>query len=64
MKEDVLYHFDLGSKTHDLPAMFGDIKVGYWFDYQYTCSVCRMIKKFKWLFLSASLYVQVEAHGE
>ncbi|XP_032873045.1 uridine phosphorylase 1-like [Amblyraja radiata] len=26
MKEDVLYHFDLGSKTHDLPAMFGDIK--------------------------------------
>ncbi|XP_055506778.1 uridine phosphorylase 1-like isoform X2 [Leucoraja erinacea] len=28
MKEDVLYHFDLGSKTHDLPAMFGDIKHG------------------------------------
>ncbi|XP_060706032.1 uridine phosphorylase 1-like isoform X2 [Hemiscyllium ocellatum] len=26
MKEDVLYHFDLGTKTHDLPAMFGDVK--------------------------------------
>ncbi|XP_072197230.1 uridine phosphorylase 2 isoform X2 [Excalfactoria chinensis] len=26
MDEDVLYHLDLGTKTHDLPAMFGDIK--------------------------------------
>ncbi|KFP29861.1 Uridine phosphorylase 2, partial [Colius striatus] len=26
MEEDVLYHLDLGTKTHDLPAMFGDIK--------------------------------------
>ncbi|XP_062821512.1 uridine phosphorylase 2 isoform X1 [Anolis carolinensis] len=26
MDEDILYHFNLGTKTHDLPAMFGDIK--------------------------------------
>uniref|UniRef100_UPI00398EE49D uridine phosphorylase 1-like isoform X2 n=1 Tax=Pristiophorus japonicus TaxID=55135 RepID=UPI00398EE49D len=26
MKEDILYHFDLGTKTHDLHAMFGDVK--------------------------------------
>ncbi|XP_060113347.1 uridine phosphorylase 2 [Heteronotia binoei] len=26
MDEDVLYHLDLGTKTHNLPAMFGDIK--------------------------------------
>uniref|UniRef100_A0A8C3N3Q3 Uridine phosphorylase 2 n=1 Tax=Geospiza parvula TaxID=87175 RepID=A0A8C3N3Q3_GEOPR len=27
MEEDVLYHLDLGTKTHNLPAMFGDIKL-------------------------------------
>ena len=27
MKDDILYHFSLGTATHDLPAMFGDIKV-------------------------------------
>lgn len=27
MDEDILYHLDLGTKTHDLPAMFGDVKV-------------------------------------
>ncbi|XP_061464714.1 uridine phosphorylase 2 [Rhineura floridana] len=26
MDEDILYHLDLGTKTHNLPAMFGDIK--------------------------------------
>ncbi|XP_066524535.1 uridine phosphorylase 1-like isoform X2 [Hoplias malabaricus] len=26
MKEDFLYHFNLGTATHDLPAMFGDVK--------------------------------------
>ncbi|XP_010882720.1 uridine phosphorylase 1 isoform X1 [Esox lucius] len=26
MKEDILYHFNLGTSTHDLPAMFGDVK--------------------------------------
>ncbi|XP_042640198.1 uridine phosphorylase 2 isoform X2 [Tyto alba] len=26
MEEDVLYHLGLGTKTHNLPAMFGDIK--------------------------------------
>jgi len=26
MPEDVLYHFALSTKSHDLPAMFGDIK--------------------------------------
>ncbi|XP_053554294.1 uridine phosphorylase 2 [Bombina bombina] len=26
MSEDFLYHFDLGTKTHDLPSMFGDVK--------------------------------------
>ncbi|XP_012664456.1 uridine phosphorylase 2 isoform X2 [Otolemur garnettii] len=26
MEEDILYHLDLGTKTHDLPAMFGDVK--------------------------------------
>ncbi|KAM5280355.1 uridine phosphorylase 2 [Ctenodactylus gundi] len=26
MDEDVLYHLDLGTKTHNLPAMFGDVK--------------------------------------
>ncbi|NWU83629.1 UPP2 phosphorylase, partial [Onychorhynchus coronatus] len=26
MEEDVLYHLDLGTKTHNLAAMFGDIK--------------------------------------
>ncbi|XP_007887882.1 uridine phosphorylase 1 [Callorhinchus milii] len=25
-KEDILYHFDLGTSTHDFVAMFGDIK--------------------------------------
>ena len=27
MDEDVLYHLDLGTKTHNLPEMFGDVKV-------------------------------------
>ncbi|CAJ0968816.1 unnamed protein product [Ranitomeya imitator] len=27
MKEDILYHFDLGTNTHDFPALFGDVKV-------------------------------------
>lgn len=27
MEEDILYHFSLGTKTHNLPQMFGDIKV-------------------------------------
>uniref|UniRef100_A0A8C0BDS7 Uridine phosphorylase 2 n=1 Tax=Buteo japonicus TaxID=224669 RepID=A0A8C0BDS7_9AVES len=27
MEENVLYHLDLGKKTHNLPAMFGDIKL-------------------------------------
>ncbi|KAM9304860.1 uridine phosphorylase 2 [Gastrophryne carolinensis] len=26
LSEDYLYHFDLGTKTHNLPSMFGDIK--------------------------------------
>ncbi|MEE6489349.1 hypothetical protein FKM82_015544 [Ascaphus truei] len=26
MSEDILYHFDLGTKTHNLPSMFGDVK--------------------------------------
>uniref|UniRef100_A0A672KHA1 Uridine phosphorylase 1 n=1 Tax=Sinocyclocheilus grahami TaxID=75366 RepID=A0A672KHA1_SINGR len=26
MKDDILYHFNLGTSTHDLPAMFGDVK--------------------------------------
>ncbi|XP_068101846.1 uridine phosphorylase 2 isoform X3 [Hyperolius riggenbachi] len=26
LPEDILYHFDLGTKTHDLPSMFGDVK--------------------------------------
>ncbi|XP_028602109.2 uridine phosphorylase 2 isoform X1 [Podarcis muralis] len=26
MDEDILYHLDLGTKTHNLPAMFGDTK--------------------------------------
>ncbi|XP_063070096.1 uridine phosphorylase 2 [Engraulis encrasicolus] len=26
MEEDILYHFNLGTKTHNLPEMFGDIK--------------------------------------
>nr|XP_019948431.1 PREDICTED: uridine phosphorylase 1-like isoform X1 [Paralichthys olivaceus] len=26
LKEDFLYHFNLGTGTHDLPAMFGDVK--------------------------------------
>lgn len=27
MEEDVLYHLSLSTKTHNLPEMFGDIKV-------------------------------------
>ncbi|XP_068090640.1 uridine phosphorylase 1 [Hyperolius riggenbachi] len=26
MKEDILYHFDLGTNSHDFPALFGDVK--------------------------------------
>ncbi|XP_056279936.1 uridine phosphorylase 2 [Pseudoliparis swirei] len=26
MEEDILYHFSLGTKTHNLPEMFGDLK--------------------------------------
>ncbi|KAM3929810.1 uridine phosphorylase 1 [Leptodactylus fuscus] len=26
MKEDILYHFDLGTNTHDFPSLFGDVK--------------------------------------
>ncbi|KAF6116885.1 uridine phosphorylase 2 [Phyllostomus discolor] len=26
MDEDILYHLDLGTKTHNLPSMFGDVK--------------------------------------
>ncbi|NP_956438.1 uridine phosphorylase 2 [Danio rerio] len=26
MEEDILYHFSLSTKTHDLPQMFGDVK--------------------------------------
>uniref|UniRef100_A0A8C6VRG7 Uridine phosphorylase 1 n=1 Tax=Naja naja TaxID=35670 RepID=A0A8C6VRG7_NAJNA len=27
MKDDILYHFALGTSTHDFPALFGDIKM-------------------------------------
>lgn len=27
MKDDTLYHFGFGTRTHNLPAMFGDVKV-------------------------------------
>uniref|UniRef100_A0A6Q2X0S0 Uncharacterized protein n=1 Tax=Esox lucius TaxID=8010 RepID=A0A6Q2X0S0_ESOLU len=27
MKEDILYHFNFGTLTHDLPKMFGDVKL-------------------------------------
>lgn len=27
MAEDILYHFNLGTATHNLPSMFGDVKV-------------------------------------
>lgn len=27
MEEDIMYHLDMGTKTHNLPAVFGDIKV-------------------------------------
>lgn len=26
MKDDILYHFNLGTSSHNLPAMFGDVK--------------------------------------
>ncbi|XP_051575726.1 uridine phosphorylase 1-like [Myxocyprinus asiaticus] len=26
MKDDILYHFNLGTSTHDIPTMFGDVK--------------------------------------
>ncbi|XP_069469422.1 uridine phosphorylase 1 isoform X1 [Ambystoma mexicanum] len=26
IKEDILYHFDLGTGTHDFPTLFGDVK--------------------------------------
>ncbi|KAM5325357.1 LOW QUALITY PROTEIN: uridine phosphorylase 2 [Glossophaga mutica] len=29
MDEDILYHLDLGTKTHNLPVMFGDVKFVY-----------------------------------
>ncbi|XP_067406523.1 uridine phosphorylase 1 isoform X3 [Emydura macquarii macquarii] len=28
MKDDILYHFALGTGTHDFPALFGDVKHG------------------------------------
>lgn len=27
LKDDILYHLSLATDTHDLPAMFGDVKV-------------------------------------
>ena len=27
LADDVLYHFALGTKSHDLKSMFGDVKV-------------------------------------
>jgi len=27
MDQDILYHLALGSESHDLPEMFGDVKV-------------------------------------
>lgn len=29
MEEDILYHIALGNKSHDLPKMFGDVKVKF-----------------------------------
>jgi len=29
MTDDILYHFNLGTSTHDLAAMFGDVKVNF-----------------------------------
>ncbi|XP_061443433.1 uridine phosphorylase 1, partial [Rhineura floridana] len=29
MKEDILYHFALGTGTHDFPALFGDVRSVY-----------------------------------
>lgn len=43
MEEDILYHFSLGTKTHNLPEMFGDIKVRNMLDFRNT----------KWAFLEA-----------
>ena len=29
MDQDILYHLALGSGSHDLPEMFGDVKVSF-----------------------------------
>lgn len=33
MDQDILYHLALGSESHDLVSMFGDVKVGLKFLY-------------------------------
>lgn len=43
MEEDILYHFSLSTKTHNLPEMFGDIKV----------SEKEVLRKLKLVFLEA-----------
>ena len=57
MKEDVLYHFNLSTSTHDFPAMFGDVKVktpGFdpkdWLSYsqlplRYSCTFSQMMDR-------------------
>lgn len=39
MDQDILYHIALGSESHDLVEMFGDVKVGL----EYLCSAVQKI---------------------
>lgn len=44
VKTDFLHHLGLGNKTHDLPKMFGDVKVSSF------CPHASVIKIFKFSF--------------
>lgn len=62
MKEDVLYHFNLSTSTHDFPAMFGDVKVkkprhccyGFRPPLQYSCTYALVIDRGQDCILSLS----------
>lgn len=32
MDQDILYHLALGSGSHDLVEMFGDVRVRFWYE--------------------------------
>lgn len=44
MDQDILYHLALGSGSHDLQEMFGDVKVTFFFIFNFVFNYIRSVE--------------------